>query len=83
VKTISSIHAGNDWSLTAVFTTGETRIFNIRPLLSCEAFAELSDHELFRGVQNHGYYIEWPNGADLSGDTLYLDGKPVSATLNS
>jgi hypothetical protein len=43
----------------------------------CEAFAPLQNIGLFRTIHNGGYFVEWDNDADLSADTLYLEGKPL------
>lgn len=75
MRTITRCEAKGDWTLDLVFEGGDRRIFDVTPLLECEAFAELRDLGLFLAVQNHGYYVEWPNGADLSADTLCLDGR--------
>ncbi len=64
------------WRLEAVFADGATRTFDVTPLLDCEAFAALRDPAAFSDVRQHGYYVEWGCGADLSADTLYLDGEP-------
>jgi len=64
--------ADPDWTLEVAFTDGSRATFDMKPLLSCEAFEELHDLALFRQVRNQGYFVEWPNGADLSADTLKL-----------
>jgi len=72
--TIANLSAHPDWTLKVVFTDGSRGTFDMKPLLSCEAFEELRDPALFRQVRNQGYFVEWPNGADLSADTLKLGG---------
>ena len=32
---------------------------------------------MFKRVRNQGTFIEWPNGADLSADTLRFSGTAV------
>lgn len=75
--TITSLTARPDWTLEVTFTDGSRGTFDLKPLLSCEAFEELRDPALFRQARNQGYFIEWPNGADLSADTLKLAGSAV------
>lgn len=77
MKTIKAICAGNDWTLDITFTDGARRLFDMKPLLECEVFEPLRNIEMFRAVSNGGYFVEWPNEADLSADTLYLDGNNV------
>ena len=75
--TIANLTARPDWTLEVAFTDGSRRTFDMKPLLSFEAFEELQDPALFRQVRNQGYFVEWPNGADLSADTLKLAGSEV------
>lgn len=77
MRTITTISAHDDWTLNAVFADGAVRCFDVKPLLGCEVFADLRRVELFKAVSNHGYFVEWPNDADLSADTIYLDGIAV------
>lgn len=77
MRTISDIKACEDWILTVSFTDGAVRLFDLKPLLASEAFTELKDPDLFKRVRNCSYFIEWENEADLSSDTLYLEGKAV------
>lgn len=74
MRTIDHILANTDWTIEAIFTSGEVRIFDVKPLLTCEAFEDLRDLNHFMKVHNRGYYIEWENEADLSSDTIYLEG---------
>ena len=74
MRTITHCEAREDWTLALAFADGQRRIFDVKPLLECEAFLELKDLGLFLRVQSHGYFVEWPNGADLSADTLCLEG---------
>jgi hypothetical protein len=57
------------------FATREVRTFDVKPLLGCDVFAPLADLTTFKRIRNGGYYIEWASGADVSADTLYLDGR--------
>lgn len=76
MRTIRSVFANEDWTLDVVFDDGAKRHFDVKPLLECEAFAELSNVEVFKKIRNGGYYVEWETEADLSADTLYLEGSP-------
>jgi len=74
MKTISTLHANDDWTLDVAFTDGAKRRFDMRPLFEYEVFSGLRDIAMFKSVRNAGYFIEWANDADLSADTLYLEG---------
>jgi hypothetical protein len=77
MRTITQIHANDDLTLDVAFADGAKRRFDIKPLLCCEAFAPLQNIGLFRTIHNGGYFVEWDNDADLSADTLYMEGKPL------
>jgi hypothetical protein len=63
--------------LMPILLTAQRR-YDVKPLLTCEAFAALSDIDAFKKIRNGGYFVEWESEADLSADTLYLEGKPLS-----
>jgi len=74
MRTIINIRANDDWTLDISFMDGAERRFDVKPLLSCEAFGPLQNLQTFKAVRNGGYFVEWENEADLSADTLYLEG---------
>jgi len=74
ILTITQIVASKDWTLDVTFVDGSRRIYDVKPLLESEAFEDLKDIALFLQVRNGGYFVEWPTGADLSADTLCLEG---------
>lgn len=69
---IISVYPQDDFILEIIFENNLKRYFNLKYLLTCEAFKELEDYSLFKRVKNRRYFIEWENGADLSADTLFL-----------
>ena len=75
MRIIRDVEAYQDLTMKVFFTDGVVKLFDIKPLLSCEAFEELKDINQFLKVHNHSYFVEWDNEADLSADTLYLEGK--------
>ena len=56
---------------------GEKKRFDVSPYIGKGIFAPLSDETFFRKVRVFLGSIQWPNGADLCPDTLYLDSMPV------
>lgn len=77
MRIITAITANDDWTLDLVFDDGVKRRFDVKPLLASEAFSPLADINQFKSLRNGGYFIEWENEADLSADTLYLEGTPL------
>ena len=63
---------------------GKEGVFDVKPYLDTEAFRPLKNYSEFGSVQNGGYFVEWPCGADLSADTLAAriqDASPYHAQL--
>lgn len=67
---ISKLHLRPDWILSVVAEDGREGLFDVKPYLQYEAFAELKDPNEFAKVTNGGYFVEWACGADLSADTI-------------
>lgn len=78
MRTITAIRANDDWTLDVSFADGAERRFDVKPLLDCEAFKELRDLSLLKTIRNGGYFVEWDNEADLSADTLYVEGSNIN-----
>jgi hypothetical protein len=83
MEQIESVTALDDYRLRVTFSRGCARVFDCKKYLECEAFAELKEIPLFRQVRNGGYFIFWSNGADLSVDTLYLEGSEDDGSATS
>lgn len=80
---ISRLHPQPDWILSVVAEDGREGLFDGKPYLQYEAFAELKDPNEFAKVTNGGYFVEWACGADLSADTIQarwrvVDNAPVA-----
>ena len=64
-------------TLLLTFATGERRLYDVGPLLTRGVFRRLDDPEVFAAVHVDDMGgVAWESGADLSRDTLYLDGTP-------
>ena len=68
----------SDFTLLAAFSTGEWRRFDMRDYLCYPAFAPLQDPALFQRAHVQHGTVAWTDEIDLSPDTLYLRGQPVS-----
>lgn len=67
-----------NYTLMAQFATGEWRRFNMVSYLQYPAFSALKDPAFFqRAHVEHGTVV-WTDEIDLSPDTLYLRGQPIS-----
>lgn len=68
----------NDYSLLLYYTTGEYRVYDVKPLLNAGVFEVLKDMEVFRKVQLHET-VSWCDGKiDIAPETLYADSLAIS-----
>ena len=67
---IQNVEVRDNYTLQIVTNDGRAGIFDVKPYLEFEAFAELKKQETFSKIINGGYFIEWDCGADLSADTV-------------
>lgn len=69
---VSGIQPMDDHRLWVRFSTGETKVFDFRPLLGMPAFAPLADIDVFRGVYIDYGTAVWCNGdIDIAPEALY------------
>lgn len=74
---VKSVKAENNYVLLLEFANGEKKRFDVSPYIGKGVFAPLFDESFFRKVKVFLGSIQWPNGADLCPDTLYLDSKSI------
>ena len=70
---VKSVKPENKHTMLLEFANGEKKRFDVSPYIGKGVFAPLSDESFFRRVTVFLGSIQWPNGADLCPDTLYLD----------
>jgi uncharacterized protein DUF2442 len=75
---VTSVRALDDYQLEVSFDSGERRIFDVKPYISRGIFVRLQDRSLFQAVRAVAGSVEWPGGPDLSYETLYIEGRPIS-----
>jgi hypothetical protein len=74
---VKEVQATDTYQLNILFTNGERRIFDAKPLLKLNAFKPLADLGYFKLVKVAFGSIEWPNGIDYCPDTLYMESVKV------
>lgn len=75
---VKSVDVLYDYLLYLVFENGERRLFDVKSYLSRGIFSRLKNPALFRAARVMCGSVEWPDGLDLSYDTLYIEGRPIS-----
>jgi hypothetical protein len=77
---VIKVRATPDFFMDVEFATGELRRFDMRAYLQFPAFAALKQPGMFlRARIEHGTVV-WSEDIDLSSDTLYLRGEPLSSS---
>lgn len=71
-----------DYQLEIEFSTGEVRLFDVRPYLDKDVFSQLQDRELFRRAFVAFDTVCWPNELDIAPETLYLQSVPAFSTVH-
>lgn len=67
---IATVNPRENHTLEVVADDGRVGRFDMTPYLELEAFEALKEPANFKKVTNGRYFVEWPNGADLSADTI-------------
>ena len=79
IHRIAEVKPQDDLKLLVRFVTGETKTYDVKPLLNeIEAFEPLAqDRQLFSRVRvdGRGYGISWNEDIDLSSDELWINGE--------
>lgn len=74
---VKAVRPADDYTLDLVFTNGESRRYDCRPLLDFGVFQELQDPAYFRQARVELGTVAWPHEQDICPDTLYLDSRPI------
>lgn len=74
---IDKVKTNRDYTLYVVAEDGRAGVFDVKPYLELEAFADLKKQNAFHEIINGRYFIEWDCGADLSADTIEAQLKSV------
>ncbi|MBM3422743.1 MAG: DUF2442 domain-containing protein [Chlorobi bacterium] len=76
---VMNVMANDDYTLFVELSDGRSGIFDVKPYLEKGVFTQLQDLSYFRQVKPLFCGIVWPNGQDLSADTLAHGLKHVEA----
>lgn len=66
------------FSLELWFSTGDHRLFDVRPYLNKGDFARLKDEALFRQAHVALDTVCWPGGLDIAPETWFVRSLPVT-----
>jgi hypothetical protein len=65
------------YKIKITFDNGEEKIADFINWLEGEMFEPLKDKDYFQKFFVDGWSISWPNGADISPETLYEESQPI------
>lgn len=94
IKKIVSVMPNDDYTLSITFDNGETRLYDVKPLIEKgTVFEPLENIEMFRRVYVDKYHCiawdidpnvdsekVWNNKIDLHYDNCYMDSTPIGGT---
>jgi hypothetical protein len=67
----------SDYKLKLTFDNGEEKIADCYQWLKGEIFEPLKEKAYFQKFFVDGWTVAWPNGADISPETLYAESQRV------
>ena len=70
-----------NYQLEVEFSTGEVRLFDVRPYLDKGIFSLLKDQPLFARAYVAFGTVCWPNDLDIAPETLYVKSVPISSAV--
>lgn len=71
-----------NYQLELEFSTGEVRLFDVRPYLDKGVFTQLRDRALFARAYVAFDTVCWPNELDIAPETLYVESVPISREVH-
>ena len=77
---VASVVPTQDHKLEIEFTSGETGVYDCKPLLDFGVFQELRDVGYFQQARVEGGTVVWPHEQDICPDTLYQDSKKLAVS---
>jgi len=85
VPRIVSARALIGFVLRVEFEGGETRDYDVRPLLSRDPFTLLKEPVFFRSfvVEQHGHAVVWNDDIDIAAYELFRGGQPVKPSAGA
>lgn len=77
MESVTKVHPRPNYQIELEFSTGETRVFDVRPYLDKGVFKTLKDVTLFQQAYVAFDTVCWPGNIDISPETLYDASVPL------
>lgn len=79
---VTGVKVLKDYQLLLTFSTGETKRYDVKPLLELPVFQPLKDNSVFNDISLDFDTVTWCDGEiDIAPETLYQDSVIVSELL--
>lgn len=75
-----SVSVADNSTLLVSFSNGETRLFDIKPLLTRKCYAQLNNKSFLVQAFIENGCVTWPGNIDIDPDWLYDDSIAVEAS---
>jgi hypothetical protein len=82
MESVVRVLTREDYHLEIEFSTGEVRLFDMRPYLDKGVFVQLKDREFFSQAYVAFDTVCWPNNLDIAPETLYSRSVPAPASVH-
>lgn len=77
IPTVIAAHYLEDYKIQLTFDNGVQKVADCSKWLKGEIFIPLQDKEYFKRFFVDGCTVSWPNGADITPETLYEESETV------
>ena len=74
---VDTVKAQEDYTLLITFASGETKLYNARPLLDNAIYAPLKNITFFLGAKASCGTVVWNDDVDIAPEHLYECSLPV------
>jgi len=71
---VTKVQPLEDYMLKVAFSTGEVKLFDVKPYLNKGVFSKLQDESLFNQVYVAHDTVCWPGNLDIAPETIFDRG---------
>jgi hypothetical protein len=76
---VTHVEPQADYTLKLTFSTGERKLYDMKPWLGKGVFAQLKNKALFMAAKLDGCTVMWTDEIDIDPKDLYAGGVPLNS----